>query len=228
MGVYDHAYRARLLEILANDFPALHTLLGDEQFGQVINSFLDDHPSHHRSVRWLGAPLSTWLKKTPPWSSIGEAEDMATFEWALGLAFDAPDAEVIEQSDLAGIPADSWPALRFDFHPALHVITLNFDVTKFQQAVSRDTDPEDAPEPLDRPVSWAVWRDHEQLIAMYRPVEADEAALLDAARKGADFTTLCNVFSFDKDNDEAAMQVAGLIMNWIVSGWISGLKPTND
>ena len=222
--VYDHAYRARLLEVLANDFPALHTLLGDEQFGQVINDFLDSHPSQHRSVRWLGAPLSRWLQETPPWNSIPEASDMARFEWALGLAFDAPDANVLDQANLAEIPAERWPGLEFSFHPALQVISLQNDVSAFQQAVAHDQDPESAPEPLGNGIKWAVWRNHEELNVMFRKLEADEAAMLEAARQGADFTTLCNVLAFDSGGDEAAMRAAGLIMTWLESGWISGVN----
>ena len=224
IGVYDHAYRARLLGILAEDFPALHTLLGDEQFGKVINDFLDDHPSRRRSVRWLGAPLANWLKQTEPWSKLSETADMASFEWALGLAFDATDAEVLDQAGLAATPMDDWPKLSFVFHPALQMITLANDVTSFQQTVARDDEPEAAPERLGKPASWAVWRNHEELHAMFRKLEAEEAAMLEAALKGADFTVLCEILSFGADADDAAGRAAGHILGWVNSGWVSRLS----
>jgi len=224
IGVYDHAYRARLQEILAGDFPALHSLMGDEAFGQVINGYLDAHPSRRRSVRWLGAALGDWLRETAPWSAHREAADMAAFEWALGLAFDAPDAPVVAQVDLMTTAAESWPGLRFGFHPALTVISLHHDVTGFQQAVAGEREPEAAPEPLDRPASWAIWRDHDSLIAMFRRLEPDEAAMLDNARAGADFSVLCDTLSFGAEGDDAAMRAAGLVLGWVQSGWVSNLN----
>lgn len=224
MAVYDHAYRARLLDILANDYPALHTLLGDDQFGLVINDYLDSHPSQKRSVRWLGQHVSDWLRQTIPWSNLTEAVDMAAFEWALGLAFDAPDGPIIDQADLAATAPADWPKLSFSFHPALQIITLRYDVTPFQQAIAQEKLPEEAPEALDMPGHWAVWRDHEELNVLFRKLEPDEAAMLENARRGADFTVLCDTISFSADGDEAAMRTAELVQGWVSSGWISQLK----
>lgn len=222
IGVYDNAYRVRLLNVLAEDYQALHTLLGDDAFGELINGFLDSNPSTRRSVRWLGAPLSGWMRKTEPWNGLPEAIDMAAFEWGLGLAFDAPDASVLAQADLGAIAPEDWPALGFAFHPALQVISLGHDVTVFQQAIAAEEEPEAAPQALARKTHWAIWRDHEELTVRFRQLEADEAAMLTAARQGADFAVLCETIA-GTHGDETPMRAAGLVLNWVVSGWISQL-----
>ena len=37
LGVYQYAYKARLVEFLENDYPQLHAYLGDEQFAELTS-----------------------------------------------------------------------------------------------------------------------------------------------------------------------------------------------
>src|SRR5690349_4992100 len=55
--VYANMYRARLLECLSEDFPALHTVGGHEDFRAVAGDYLVAHPATHPSVRRLGEAL---------------------------------------------------------------------------------------------------------------------------------------------------------------------------
>lgn len=223
LAVYDNAYAARLLEALGEDFDALHALLGDEQFDAAMRGYVAAHPSRHRSIRWLGQHLADWLRTAEPWRDLPQLADMAAFEWALGLAFDAVDAPVLRAEALAGVAPETWPGLAFDFHPALTVVDLAWDVVPFQQAVVAETDPEAAPELFDAPVAFAAWRDPESLTVLFRPMEPVEAAALAAARDGADFSRLCEIVAEAGEAETAAMQAAGLLKAWIDAGWIAAL-----
>ncbi len=220
--VYDNAYTLRLLEVLAEDFPALHSLLGDQKFEQALRAYLAAHPSHHPSIRWLGRHLAAWLARTEPWSDHLEIADMAAFEWALGLAFDAPDAPVLESETLAGLAADEWPAMTLAFHPAFGTVDLLWDVAPFQQIVARGDTPDCAPSQLERPSTWAVWRDPDSLTVFYRRLEEDDSRALGAAREGATFADLCALLA-ETTGEQAAAYAAGMLKGWIDSGWITGL-----
>ena len=54
LGIYRHAYQARLTEALDDVYPILHQILGDETFASMAELFIEAHPSVHRSIRWYG------------------------------------------------------------------------------------------------------------------------------------------------------------------------------
>ncbi len=223
MKAYDHAYRARLIEILTEDFEGLHLLLGDEQFFRMLGEYVDGHPSTTRSIRWLGRYLPDWLKRSESWGRHPELASMAAFEWMLGLAFDAPDARTVGGETMARVPPEAWPMLTFTFHPSLHTATLDFDVSAFYRAAKAQTDPEGPPLPHDAPVTWAAWRHPIDMIVMYRALETDEAMALDAAQKGITFDGICEIVADHTDADEAAVRAAGLMKGWVDSGWLIGI-----
>lgn len=223
MGVYDHAYRARLIEILSEDFEGVHTLLGDEQFANAMRGYIDAHPSTTKSVRWLGRYLADYLKSSEPWNDLPMVSSMAAFEWMLGLAFDAPDATLISVEEITTVPPEAWPMLTITFHPALNTAQLMFDVAPFYQAVKAEEEPSSAPEKYDAGVTWAAWRDPEMLTVTYRALDPDEADALDAARVGQTFDSICEIVAGHTDADSAAMRTAGLLRLWIESGWIVGI-----
>ncbi|MEQ9557874.1 MAG: DNA-binding domain-containing protein [Rhodospirillales bacterium] len=225
LKVYDHAYEARLLEVMGDDFPAVHTLLGDDAFAEAAAAYVRGHPSRRRSVRWLGAGFAAWLGVTAPWSDLPVVADMAAFEWGLGLAFDAPDAITLDVAALAAVPPEAWPVLGFDFHPAFNTFELSHEVATFQQAVAREEDPEAAPAPLaDGAQTWAAWRDGATCQVRYRALAGDEAAGLAVLRDGGDFQALCERLADFGDADAAAPRAAGYLRGWVEGGWITGLS----
>lgn len=223
MGVYDYAYRARLIEILGEEFEALHTLMGDAQFGDAMRGYIAAHPSTSRSARWLGQHLPAWLAETQPWSALPEVGAMAAFEWALSVAFDAPDAASIGFDVIAAVPPEAWPMLTLTFHPSLQVFTLSHDVAPFYRAVKDEVGPAGAPSAFPAPALWGTWRDADTLIVRYRALEADEAAMLSAAQGGQSFDALCEVLAALGAPDQAAMRAATLLRQWIENGWIIGI-----
>jgi hypothetical protein len=220
LKVYDHAYRARLAEVLGEDFPAVHTLLGDDAFAEAVGDYVESHPSRARSIRWLGERFAEFLRTANPWRGRPEIADMAAFEWGLGLAFDAADADALALDALAGVPPEAWPILTFTFHPALNTFQLKHDVARFHQAVVAERDPDGAPAPLEAPGTWAAWRDHDALIVRYRALDADEAAGLAVLLTGGDFAQLCEAVAAAGDADQAALRAATLLRHWIEAGWI--------
>ena len=223
MKAYDHAYKARLVEILTEDFEGLHMLLGDENFFQTMADYIDAYPSTSRSVRWLGQHLPVWLRHSETWATQPVVADMAAFEWMIGLAFDAPDAALIGLTDMGSVPPEAWPMLTFTFHPALNTAELKNDVSDFYRAAKAGADPDGPPDAYDNPETWAAWRDPQSLMVTYRALDTDEAMGLAAARGGQTFDGICEIIADCTEADEAAVRAAGLLKLWIESGWVIGL-----
>jgi hypothetical protein len=217
LHVYTHGYRARLLEILGNDFYALRALAGAEEFERLASAYIDATPSTHPNVRWYGGSLATFLRTQPPWSRHSEFADMAELEWAIGLAFDAADETVISFNDLAALSAQDWPCLRLRLHASVQRRRLAHNVDAMRRAIDRD---EALPESqAAHAPAWIAWRD--SLSVRHRRLEDDEAAALAAVADGATFAELCERLCEWHAPDAVALRAASLLRRWIDEGWIA-------
>ena len=150
LGIYRNAYSSRLRDALRSNFPALHQLLGDDEFSTLAARYLTNHPSSHSSIRWFGEQLPEFLEVTVPYRSTPVMVELARFEWALRHTIDAADLDRIEFPEMATLAPGAWGALRFSLHPSLTILDLRWNVLPIWQALTNLTAP---PSPClaDRP-----------------------------------------------------------------------------
>jgi hypothetical protein len=218
LGVYRHAYSARLVEILGNDFPGLKALAGAEAFDKLARAYIAAHPSRGFSVRTIGRSLTEFLARTPPYAARRMLADMARFEWAMAHAFDAANAEPIGIEHMAGVPAPAWPSIRLDFHPSAMRVSMQ---TAVPTAWAAQNNGEPLADPVEDHRDWLLWR--QDLDVKFRPLDQDESAALATAMAGEDFSAICEDLATYGPQDEAAFRAAGLIRVWIESGLIVGI-----
>lgn len=219
LHIYRHAYRSRLTDALRDNYPVLHRVLGDEEFDLLATAFIAVRPSRQPSIRWFGAELADFLVADPTQLPHPALIDLARMEWALGTAFDGPDAPVLQVQELLGVPPEAWPALRFRPHPTLTVLHLDWAVEPLWSALSAD--PESATEPPEAlPHSLLVWRRDER--NQWRSGSEEEARLLAACHAGEPFAALCAI-AVQRHGEQAAASVAGLLRVWVDSGMLSAL-----
>lgn len=70
LAIYHNAYRARLLEALRGDYPAVHGWLGDEEFDALALAYLDAHPRSTSACAgsarsWLTLSTGIWCRSRP-------------------------------------------------------------------------------------------------------------------------------------------------------------------
>ncbi|MEP7041447.1 MAG: DNA-binding domain-containing protein [Dokdonella sp.] len=221
LGIYSHAYRARLLEVLGNDFPGLRALAGAETFEQLGLGYIEANPSPYYNVRWYGARLADYLGKTASWSVRPEFVEMAALEWSMGLAFDATDARVVDVAEVAAVAAQDWPRLGLRLHASLQRQTLRWNVNAIRRAVDGE-EPVPPLQALESPQVFAIWRKDSSV--RYRRLEQDEAAALDLIAHGATFTQLCELLCDWHAIDAVARRAAGLFRVWIEDQWVGALE----
>jgi hypothetical protein len=251
LAIYYDAYRLRLLEALASNYPVLRAWIGEEEFETAAIAYLAAHPSRHFSIRWFGHLLPEFLAATPPWQDKSSLAEMAALEWALSEAFDAEDGTIIGVEDMAGIPADAWPDMRLHFHPSAQRLDLRWNVPILWKAINQNLDVEkntascrgetsatpsagkeqreDAPAVADVPAlmqgdypqAWLVWR--QDLKTWFRSLSVDEAWALDAAMTGENFAAICEGLCEWIDAQNVALHAAGLMKQWITDGIVSGI-----
>jgi hypothetical protein len=217
--VYVEGYRLRLLEILEDNFSGLRGLLGDEQFDQMGRAYIAAHPSTHPSVRWFSQELPEFLNATAPYDAHPHLAEMAAFEWAQGLAFDAADVPSLDMQALATVPPDAWGQVKFQFHPSVQRLDLESNMPKFWQALAAEQEPPAISD--EEPASWLLWR--KDLDTHWRSLSEDEAAMLDSAQDGANFGELCESLCQWHAPEGVAMQAASYLKLWLSDGLVTGI-----
>ena len=219
LGIYRDAYRLRLIEVLGTDYEVLRKYLGDELFDAAARDYVGAHPSTFRNVRWFGGGLAQFLRTTPRYAEHPVLAELAQFEWTLGLAFDSTDSRVVRFEDVAALPPEVWPALRFSAHDSLHAIDLRTNAVAIWKAID-ERDGFDIDVAAD-PVTWAIWRKGHS--PFFRSLKNDEARALKAMLDRASFGEICGVLCERVDEDKAALRAAGLLRGWVEEGWIAEL-----
>jgi hypothetical protein len=222
LDVYKDGYALRLIEALTTDYPGLMAMAGPTDFDHVARAYIAAHPSRHPSIRWYGRGMADFLSRTEPYSRTPAAAEMARFEWALGEAFDSPDATPITADALMALPQEAWETLAFTALPSLRRLTLAFEAPQAWQR-REEVEPgnlevERAPEPL----VWAIWRP--DLVSNFRSLDHDEAVMLDALAEGKPFPELCEAVASFTGEEQAPARAAGLLRAMVEGGMIAGFR----
>ena len=225
LSAYAFAYRARLKEVLANDYHALLMAVGNEQFNQLAEDYIDAHPSRYYSLRDFGRHLPEFvfgmIQHHQRYPDKHWLYELALFEWTLGQAFDAPDNTTFGEQDMAMIPAELWSGLRFHIHPSVHRIDFEWNIPRMWQALTQDI-PSQVTASREISSPWLVWR--EQLVTRFRSLQADEQRALDRLLAGDRFDEVCEALSTSMSEDDVPMHAAGMLKGWIAQGLISGIR----
>jgi hypothetical protein len=219
LGIYRHAYVARLIETLEDHYPVLHAILGDEDFEALGASFIREFPSAHRSIRWYGRELADFLAARSPFNEQPILAEIATFEWTLAEAFDSADAEVIGRAALERVRPAEWADLTLAFHPSVRRLAFEWNTVAAWKAMSAGSDPP-LPERSPAAVEWLVWRSG--LENYFRSLDPVEATALDAALRGLSFAEICAGLALHLAGEEVPLRAASLIATWSDSGLLSG------
>ncbi len=211
LSIYADAYRLRIIEALANSYPKLKALLGDHLFDQTARSYIDCYPSKYRNMRWVGDMMQLHLIKTLPQHPI--AAEMAAFEWALGLAFDAADTPVLQLQDLAELAPEAWADLQLVFHPSVQLLPLKWNVLVVWQALDAEETPPPAKQ-LNEPC--LVWR--ADMTAHYQSLDLLEDKAIKLVATGASFGGLCECLQDMYTEKDATMKAAQYLSGWLNNG----------
>ena len=214
LAIYTEAYGARLIEVLAETFPAVQAALGQESFARRVAEFARDHPSRFRSARAYGEELPRWLGAQLSGSRAQGMVDLARFEWTMADAFDAADQVALSAASLAGVAPEQWPQLRFVYSPTLRRLRVTSNCVAWWRFACAQ-----APRPSrwrsTCAQEWLVWR--QELAVFYRRLSRAETAALDAGLAGATFAQLC-------ERLPGPAVAAAMLQGWFNAGLIMGVR----
>lgn len=217
LDIYRDGYYLRLLEALEQDYEVLRSMIGEETFDQLGRDYIHAHPSHFRSIRWYGKELASFLQgKTltfnQPWLI-----EMAQFEWLLTEAFDAAESSIVTVAEMAAIPFEKWPQMRFILHPSIRQLVLYTNVVLIWQSYKEESACL-SPQKSTIAAPWIIWR--KELEVQFCSLAAEEIYMLRSLMAGAPFATICEGLN-EWIEEDVAMHAALLLKRFVLDHLIA-------
>lgn len=222
LGIYHHAYRARLIECLGENYPVTWTFLGDAGFESLCLSYIAAKPSGFRSIRWYGHELGTFARETAPYNNHPVLAELIDFEWCLRLVFDAENDDCASMEDMAVLPPEVWGNAYFRPVHSLQTQHYHWNAGPIWRALDGETTPP-APDRFDTAQTWIMWRKGVQ--SHYRSLDIIEALAVTQMIEGQNFATICDMLGKETGDPEAAAAVAaGYLRQWLEDGLIAKIR----
>jgi hypothetical protein len=180
--VYRNNVVVSLSNALAEAFPVIHKLLGENNFHILAGHFVRSHPPESPLIALYGAALPGFLETFEPVQSLGYLPDVARLELALRRSYHAADSTPIDPARLQALPPERLIAARLVLAPALRLVRSDWPIVAIWRF-----NMEDGPKPEMRPETALITRpDFDPQITALSPAGcAFVAALAEARSFGA-------------------------------------------
>jgi hypothetical protein len=233
--IYNRVYWFRILSSLAEDFPGLRAIIGQEKFDKLLVAYLVDCPSESFTLRNLGARLENWLPDHPEFAPGKQrlALDMVRLEWADIDVFDSAELPKLTEEDLRNLGEDP----SFHLQPYLRLLDLAYPVDELllkvrgkeeqKSDIASNVVTERATQhankrlrlPKRKKIHLAVHR--QENVIYYKRLEPAAFALLVALREGKPLSQAieASVNWSNRSVSHVTGQVHDWFANWSALGW---------
>ncbi len=178
LSVYANAYRYRLYDVVAEDYPVLMHYLTEQRFSAIIWAFVGEVLPDHFNIGRFALKLPAFIQKTLPNDAFAHA--LCQLETAVAQMTDPTETAALHEADIQGLTAETLLDLTLYPRQALALMQFDQQVNAYYQAVMDDHQPV---VPVNEAVYLAVFR-HEDVVWRME-LEAQEFGLLSKLFDGA-------------------------------------------
>jgi hypothetical protein len=140
-AVYRNNHVSGLVDVLAETFPVVQALVGEEFFRAMAAAFVQVSPPASPVLAEYGSGFAAFIAFFPPAAPVAPLADMARLEWAMAECLNAADASSRVIGDLQSVPPDELPDLRFVLHPSARLVTSGYPIVSIWRAHQPDGGP---------------------------------------------------------------------------------------
>jgi hypothetical protein len=240
LEIYNRQYWWRLMASMAEDFPGLQAILGNQRFEALCKAYITARPSRSFTLRNLGRELHSWLQRNPKWAGTRQAMalDMVKLESADIDAFDGAAEEPLRPADIANSASGN---LRLRLQPYVHLLNFRYPVDELVLEIKKFNDDTEF---LSNTFRERRKRKHVAAVAKLKPktiflavhrvddsvyfrrLEASQYDLLLAMQKGRTLAqAVSDTFAKRLNRQTDPAQVTQWFQNWSKLGWFCGLQP---
>lgn len=136
LGVYVNAYRWRLFDVVAEDYPVLKAYLGEEWFDALINDFISAVPPQHFNVARYAALLPAFARTHA--NSDAFSGELCLLETAIVQLADAEETEALTSEHLVGMTPEALMQSLLYPRKALQLFAFNYPANDYYKAVKEE------------------------------------------------------------------------------------------
>jgi hypothetical protein len=136
--LYQNNVFISLTAALADVYPVVQRLVGEEFFAFAARRYVRLHPSRSGNLHDFGRELPGFLAGMREAAVLPYLADVARLEWAQHEVFHAADAGPLDVAALAVVPESQQGRLRFGLHPAVRLVQSAFPILAIWSAHQRD------------------------------------------------------------------------------------------
>ncbi len=215
LGIYHHAYRARLAEVLADSFAKTALYMGTDAFDEQAQAFAVQQPPRTRSLGRYGDAFPAYLAHCYP--DNPELHELAQLDWDLRTRFDSADAPALDAAAVqAADPAQehNWLTWAQPLHPSLLLRSVTSNVVQIWRAIDDDAEVPEV-QLLDAPKTLAIWRKGQQ--PHFQTLDADEAAFVRHLQGGSSIESTADTLAGTALLPDPS-KLAGWLQAWLRDG----------
>jgi hypothetical protein len=221
-AVYRNNVLVSLVQALADGFPVVQRLVGDEFFAAMAGVYVRADPPRSPVLSEYGDGFADWLAAFEPAAGLPYLPDMARLERARVRAYHAADTAAIDTGALAACLQTSHllDRVRLDMHPALTAIVSDWAVASLWAAHQYDGDEAIARIVPDEAQSALVLREGDDVLVL--PVGRADAVFvqaLQAAQSLGGAAEAAALAAGAADAHELSATLALLIRHGCITGW---------
>jgi uncharacterized protein (UPF0276 family) len=213
LEIYHHAYRARMVETLADTFARTERFAGSDSFAVWAAQYAEQSPPQSRSLSRYGETFPAFLQQRFPHNP--ELFELARLDWDLRSRFDMADTPALHSALAAELPPETWLQTEDTLHPTVLLRTIQTNVVALWQALDADTEVPPA-QALDEPLGMLVWRREQQ--PHFQTVSMAQWTFMNHLAAGESLLGASNAMS------ESSLLSANVLGSWfqeaLAQGWL--------
>lgn len=139
-AVYRNNVVVSLVDALADSYPVVQALVGEDFFRAMAAVFVRQSPPRSPVLAWYGDAFAEFVGTFPSAAGLPYLADVARLEWLRVVAYHAADATPLPLAEIAGLLAAeaALPAARFTLHPAVRTLCSPHPVVSLWAAHQMD------------------------------------------------------------------------------------------
>jgi uncharacterized protein (UPF0276 family) len=222
LGIYHHAYRARLSEVLADTFAKTYLFMGSDAFNLHAVQYAVTYPPLSRSLNRYGENFPAFLNNLYPQNS--ELHELAQLDWDLRVCFDGPNFPALNVAQAQADSTQNWLNQTPLLHPSVLLRALHTNVVALWKAIDEDA----VVPPAIRqttPSILMVWRHQER--PCFQTLSAEAALLMQSLAAGLSINQACTQLE-KRDQAPPAENLSLWLRTWLEEGIFLNLFSTGD
>src|SRR5215470_16374918 len=121
-GVYRNNVAVGLVAALAERFPVVQRLVGEDFFRAMARAYVTQEPPRSPVLLHYGVTFPVFIEGFAPARAIPYLGDVARLEFARGRAYHAADAAPVADAEIASVPAEQLADMHVTLHPSMSVV----------------------------------------------------------------------------------------------------------